>query len=266
MPASYPVGLIRTPGEPLALSSTVASLGIPPNAYQALLYNPSTDFRLHLNPAILAVVFYDVSNSAGARYEQSSGSGVSLRNDLTDRDTATGTGTAMDAMATGDFLYVCTSDIVGGFRVVIGSANGEAATVAATYRKNDDTWAALTETDGTTAGGASLGQTGSITWTAPTDAKRAVLGGSSGIFTDADAPPIEGFWWRFAFDIALGADVEIDELWTLNKDTSRGYFRAATEYAVSFDRRTIGAIEAALAVGTDTLQITWMRVAGGGPW
>lgn len=262
MPVAYPAGLIRTQGETLALSSTVASLGAPTNAYQVLLYNPGTDFRLHLNPAILSVVFFDVSNSVGARYEQGSGSGVSLLRDLTDRDTGTGTGTAMDAMATGDFLYICTSDVVSGFRIVIGSANAEAAVVAFTYRKNDDTWAALTETDGTDSGGASLAQTGSITWTAPTDAKRAILGGGSGIFTDADAPPIEGFWWRMAFDAALGADVEIDEIWTLNKNTTRGYFRAATEYALSLDRRNVGAIEAALASGTDTLQLTWQVVAG----
>jgi len=261
-PASYPAGAIATPGETLALSTTLASLGMPRNAYQALLYNPSADFRMHLNPAILAVVFYDVSNSAGARYERSSGSGVSLTQDLTDRDTATGTGTAMDAMATGDFLYVVTSDVVGGFRGVIGSANAELATIAASYRKNDDTWAALTETDGTSSGGASLAQTGSITWTAPTDAKRAILGGPSGIFTDADAPAIEGFLWRFAFDIALGADVEIDELWTLNKNTSRGYFRAGIEYPISIDRRNVGALEAVLAAGTSTMELTWTQVAG----
>ena len=260
---SYPAGVYSVPGETLALSTTLASLGIPPNAYQAILYSPGTDFRLHLNPAILGVRFYDVSNSAGARYEADSGSGVSLLHDLTDRDTATGTGTAMDAMATGDFLYICTSDIVGGFRIVIGSANAELATIAATYRKNDDTWAALTETDGTASGGASLAVPGSVTWTAPTDAKRTFLGGGSGIFTDADAPAIEGFWWRIAFDIALGADVEIDEIWTLNKNTSRGYFRGGVEYPISLDRRNVGALEALTAAGTDTLQISWLKVTGG---
>lgn len=265
MPSSYPVGLIRTPGETMALSGTLASVGIPPNAYQALLYNPSTDFRLHLNPAIKGAVFYDASNSAGARFEQNSGtSGISLLQDLIDRDTATGTGTALDSsQADVDFLYLCVSDVIGGLRITIGSANGTASTtLTAEYRKNDDTWADLSPTDGTDSGGVALAQTGSVTWTAPTDWKRAILGGAQGFDTEADAPPIEGFWLRLSWDEALDSDTEIDEIWTLNKATDRGYFRAATEYALSLDRRNVGAIEAVLASGTDTLQLTYMRVAG----
>ena len=257
-PAVYPAGAAKTPGETLALSTTLASLGIPKYAYQALLYNPTADFRMLLNPVILGVQFYDASNAAGARFEND-GSSTTLLEDLIDRDTATGTGTAMDAMATGDFLYIWTSDVVSGFRVVIGSANAELATVAFTYRKTDNTWAGLTETDGTASGGASLAQTGSITWTAPTDALKVSL---RSIVTDNDALAITGYIWRMAFDIALGADVEIDELWTLNKNTDRGYFRAGKEYEVSLDRRNVGAIEAVLASGTSTMELTWVQVAG----
>ena len=262
MGAVYPAGAIRVQGETLSLSSTLASLGAPRNAYQAILYNPATDFRLHLNPAIVAVLFYDASNSAGARFESASGSGVSLTQDLTDRDTGTGTGTAMDSSTTSDFLYVCLSDVSGGLRAVIGSANGSAAGLDVEYRKNDDTWAALADTDGTDSGGATLAVTGSITWTAPTDWKRAILGGPSGIVTDADAPPIEGFWLRLSWDAALDSDTEIDEIWALNKNTSRGYFRAGKEYELSLDRRNVGALEAALASGTDTLEVTWIVTGG----
>lgn len=263
MPSSYPVGLTEVDGETLALSSSLASLGIPSNAYQALVYNPATDFRLKVNPALIGVAFYDASNSAGARFEQASGTGVSLRNDLTDRDTGTGTGTAMDSATTSDFLYLCFSGVIGGVRIVIGSANGTASTtLTAEYRKNDDTWANLTPTDGTDSGGIALAVTGSVTWTAPTDWKRASLGGPQGIVTDVDAPPINGFWLRLGWDEALDSDTEIDEIWALNKDTSRGYFRAATEYALSFDRRSVGAIEAILAAGTDTMELTFLKVAG----
>lgn len=265
MGSSYPVGVKSTPGETLALSSTLASLGVPVNAYQVILYDPSVDFRLALNPAIIAVRFYDASNSAGARFESESGSTASgLLSDLTDRDTATGTGTALDSSTTSDYLYLCTTDVIGGLHVVIGSANGTAATtIIVEYRKNDDTWASLTETDGTASGGIALAQTGAITWTAPTDAKQAFLGGpNSPIATDTDAPAVFGYWWRVTWDEALDSDTEIDEIWTLNKATDRGYFRAGVEYPISLDRRNVGAIEAILASSTDTMQVTWLRTAG----
>ncbi len=333
MGATYPAGAIRTIGETLALSTTAASVGCPPKAYQAIIYNPSVDFRLHLNPAILAVSYYDVSNSAGARFEKYTsttavdgtgtvtGSPVSLASglntitftaagtatvvlptggaavarsgtatlvgtpqtlvagsntldtgattgtviidysptalhtDLTDRNTSTGTATAMDSMATGDFLYICTSDILSGFRVVIGSANDQAAVVAFTYWNG--AWTGLTETDGTDTGGVSLAKTGSITWAAPTDAV-PMSPKVSGNITDADAPGEYGFWWRVAWGAALGTNTEITELWTLNKNTSRGYFRGGQEYNISLDRRNVGAMEAVLAAGTDTAQITWI--------
>ena len=264
MSASYPVGVNRIVGETLALSDTVASLGAPTNAYQVILYDPSVDFRLKVNPKIKAVRFYDASNSAGARYEAGTGTTGSLLSDLTDRDTATGTGTALDSSpASVDYLYLCLSDVVSGVHIVIGSANGTASTtLVAEYRKNDDTWAALTVTDGTASGGIALAQTGAATWTAPTDWKPVALGGPQGIVTDTDAPGDVGFWLRLSWDEALDSDTEIDEIWTLNKATDRGYFRAGVEYPISLDLRSVGAIEAILAAGTDTMQVTWSVVAG----
>lgn len=258
--AVYPAGAVRVQGETLALSSTLASLGAPRGAYQLMLLNPAVDFRLHLNPAITAVLYYDASNSVGARYEHDSGSGVSLLNDLTDRDTATGTGAAMDSGTTSDRLYVCLSDPAGGLRVVIGSANGDASVLTVKYRKNDDTWADITATDGTASGGATFAQTGSITWTVPTDWKRTTLFAIDP--TAPDAPAQNGMWLELSWSVALDADTEIDELWTLNKNTSRGYFRAGQEYSVSLDRRSVGALEAVLASGTDTLEVTWIVAAG----
>ena len=261
--AVYPAGANRITGETLALSSTLASLGAPPHAYQVILYNPAVDFRLNLNPLVVAVVYYDASSAAGSRFELASGSSSAtngtLVDDLTDRDTATGTGTAMDAGTTSDFLYVCTKDIIGGLRAVIGAVNGNAATLTVKYRKSDDTWADISATDGTASGGATLAVTGSITWTVPTDWKRTTLRAA---VSEADSPAIEGYWLQLSWSAALDSDTEIDELWTLNKATDRGYFRAGQEYELSLDRRNVGAIEAVLAAGTDTLEITWIRAAG----
>ena len=64
----------------------------------------------------------------------------------------------------------------------------------------------------------------------------------------------------------LSADVEIANVWTLNKNTNRGYFRGGLEYPISFDARVVGAIEAILESdklpdqsAKDTMEINWIR-------
>lgn len=252
---TYPVGLVRVQGEQLSLSTTIAILGIPPNMHQAKLYVPTSDFRLHLNPRINDVRFYDASATAGSRWK-------SEVVNLTDRDTATGTGSDMNSMTTSDFLYMCFEEPVGGVRATIGNANANAATMTATYRKNDDTWASLTITDGTASGGAPLAVTGNITWTTPTDWKRTSLAVPTGIFglTETDAPGVDGHWVRFAIDAAADSTTSITELASINRDTSRGYFYSGVEYSFSFDLRRLGAIEAILGSGTATMDITWSRL------
>ena len=64
---------------------------------------------------------------------------------------------------------------------------------------------------------------------------------------------------RLTWSGALDSDTEISDIWGLNDATTRGYFRSGVEYAVSFDRRVVGAIEAILASSTDTMQITWTK-------
>ena len=262
MSATYPVGSTNFYGETLALSTTLASLGIPKGYQEAIIVAPSSDFRLAINPALIDAVFYDESASAGSEYKRTGSGGVELVQDLTDRTHvgAAGTGTLLDSSTTSDFLYLCFAEPVGGIRVTIGAANGSTATVAATYRKNDDTWANLSPTDGTASGGATLAQTGSITWSAVTDWKAAQLVGPQGIVTtESEHPTAKGFWMRLAWGGALDSDTEISDIWGLNDATTRGYFQSGTDYSLSFDRRVIGAIEVILASSTDTMQITWTK-------
>ena len=261
--SSYPVGATRNQGETLALSTTVASLGIPPDYHQAIVYNPATDFRLHMNPRILDAVFFDESAATGSEYVNTSSS-VNLVTDLTDRSTGTGTGTTLDSSTTSDFLYICLYEPTAGIRIVIGSANSTAnTTLVGAYRKNDDTWANLSVTDGTASGGVALAQTGAVTWSAKTDWKSAQLVGPHGIADEKNSTSgiggTVGFWMRLSWDEALDSDTEITEIWTLSNDTNRGYYRAGQEYGLSFDRSRVGAVEAVLASGTDTMQITWVR-------
>ncbi len=253
--AVYPAGLTGTSGETLSLSTTLASLGIPGLwTKQAIVYNPAEDFRMHVNPALLAVYFYDASASAGSRF-------INLTEAMTDR-AAEGTGTTMDSATTSDRLYLCFSDIVGGFRVdMTASVNATANNMTVNYW-NGSAWTDSSATDGTDTG-ASLAQDGDVTFTAPTDWVISQLGGPNiGVamsITDTDAPSIRGYWLQVLWSAGLDSDTEIQDLWGLNKDTSRGYFRGGVEYEVSFDRRKVGAIECVLASGTDTLEVTWVR-------
>ena len=67
--ASYPAGTTSIKGDTLALSGTRASIGIPGiETKQAIVYTPSSDFRMHINPAILGIFFYDNSQDAGSEF------------------------------------------------------------------------------------------------------------------------------------------------------------------------------------------------------
>jgi hypothetical protein len=269
MSAAYPAGLVGTHGETLALSTTVASLGIPLGAQQAIVYVPTSDFRLAANPALVAAAFYDASASSGARYKQDGGTGPSLWYDLSDRTQvgAGGTGTLLDSATTSDFLYLCFSEPVSGIHIVIGAANATSNTMAGAYRQNDDSWQTISLTDATDTG-ASLAATGTVIWTAVTDWKATSLYDIE-VLADTnpkdelpykDAPRKNGYWLRLSWDVALDSDTEISDIWALNYGTTRGYYRAGVEYALSFDRRVVGAVEAILASSTATMDITWVKV------
>lgn len=270
--ASYPAGVTSVYGETLKLSTILTSLGIPGiETKQAVIFNPNYDFRLHINPSIMAVLFYDASNGAGARYK-TVGTTASLTRDLTDRSSSTGSGTALDSATTSDRLYICLSDIVSGLYFVIISGNTNVMGGTVNYW-NGTAWTDIGATDYTKRGGCSLGGSDKITWVVPTDWHAAHLGGVNfdtpvmGMnITDKDAPGIYGFWLQFVPDASVSSDVEIAEIWTLNKNTNRGYFHGGEEYHISFDRRYTGAFEAILESSkipdesaTDDMEITWLR-------
>jgi len=142
-------------------------LGAPPDAYQAVLYAPSVDYRLHFNPALLAAFVYDNSQTGAAKWIDVTA--------LVNARGATGTLTYLDSLTTSDRLFLCFSGVTGGFRVVMtASVNGTANNMTANYWNG--AWTSLSVTDGTDTG-ASLAQSGNCTWTAPTDAVMQPLGG-----------------------------------------------------------------------------------------
>ncbi len=169
MGATYPAGIVKGYGEQLSLTTALASLGMPGKEWkQALLYCNSA-FRLHVNPALLAAYIYDNSQTGIAKW-------IDKTRELQDR-AAVGTGTAMDSFTASDRLFLCFSDITGGFRVVVNAANGGSAQSLTCNYWNGSAWTTLSATDGTSDLTRSLTATGSVTWTAPTDAVMTHLGG-----------------------------------------------------------------------------------------
>lgn len=333
MGANYPAGVTSVYGETLALSSSLASLGMPGiETKQAIIYNPLVDFRLHLNPALMAAYVYDDSATGDSKW-------INKSVILQDRASA-GTGTSLDSLPTKDRLFLCFSEVTGGIYVDITDVNGGSAqTITGSYW-NGSAWSTLSVTDNTSDSTRSLASSNTITWTAPTDSVFFTLGGPQNVYgkpyvkidtgvninedldlgeTDItmdgdpatvikagdyiiidtevmyvvssstadslvtvitgalgstaashsntadvyiyniDGPAVSGFWVELKWSVVMDNNTEIGNIWALNKNTNRGYFRLGQEYFLSFDRRNVGSIEVILSSGTDTLQVTWLR-------
>ncbi|KKK89986.1 hypothetical protein LCGC14_2727640, partial [marine sediment metagenome] len=105
--ATYPAGVKSLYGETLALTSSLASLGTPGDeAKQVIVFSPSEDFRLHVNPKMLSAYVYDDSASGASKW-------INKTIILKDR-ASVGTGTSLDSLPTKDRLFLCFSEVTGG--------------------------------------------------------------------------------------------------------------------------------------------------------
>ena len=107
---------------------------------------------------------------------------------------------ALDTYANNECLYICTPIPANRLTFTISLPNGDAAVGTLKYRKSDGTWADTGETDGTIDTGATLGQSGSMTWTHPADEISHYMYGKS------------GFWYQWETDTQLDAEVEITKI------------------------------------------------------
>lgn len=121
-------------------------------------------------------------------------------------DEVTGSGHAqLDALSTaanGDYFYVGYSEPFSGARLTMvgGEVNANAATLAGQYWTGS-AWATMTiASDGTASGGATLAQTGLVTFTLP-------AAGNWALKTINDT---ELYWVRFAVSAAVSATTSVD--------------------------------------------------------
>ena len=83
---------------------------------------------------------------------------------------STSTSAVNSLVAVTDFIYLFSDQKFNHLYLDLTNLNTTATSVVTgKYRKNDDTWAAISLTDGTVAGGIAFAQDGAISWTSPGD-------------------------------------------------------------------------------------------------
>src|SRR3990167_5547988 len=175
---------------------------------------PTLAVVVALAPRIAQAWFYDAS--ATSKWIDLLGG----QNAIVNRQVAGDTSTTLDAMQTGDKIYLGTFEPHGGVFVDMDASavNGNASTLSLKYSKNDDTFAVQAITDGTASGGATLAQDGNITLDAiPTTWDAVHL---RTLLSDVTAPPAVLYWVEFSISAALSADVEVEEFAAFHQDSA----------------------------------------------
>lgn len=108
---------------------------------------------------------------------------------------------ALDTYANGHCVFFKCPMPAKSITITVPAPNGNASVASIYYKKSDGTWAAVSGlSDGTSSGGATLAQSGTISWTMPTDLIPNYAYGSS------------GFWYQLRVSAALDAEVEISKV------------------------------------------------------
>lgn len=168
------------------------------------------------------------------------------------QDASTGTDVVLSSLATSGAVWVGSHIPFRGVSIDVDAANGNAATVAATYWTTGATMASLTVTDGTASGGATFAVDGTITWTVPTDWQAAPLATVAGIAAGVQIPQkAEALYWvRFTVNAALDSSTTQNSWIAMNRSTAYHELIAeAPEIALAVRRGSGG--HAAVELKTD---------------
>jgi len=215
--------------------------------FDGVIMECDTAWRRALAPALLEVLYYDTSAGTYTSYWSEATDGGSTGH------------VPLDAMATGDYLYLGFAEPVRGFYIDIGdnanannvdldveyssTAVGQGATLAWTDVSDDS--------DGTDDSG-TLAVDGVYTWTVPSDWVRTTLG------THAIPLYRKCYWIRFCPTGALSAAVDLNQIIPVYKNTNYAYMMAATSYVEQLNTTRNGGF---VMSGTNTkiVYLTWLK-------
>ena len=128
--------------------------------------------------------------------------GEDYTNEVTDSDTSrVAVLNSLNTLAAFNAFYVCTEVPANSLTATMVNLNSIASVLAGQYWKSDGTWASMSGlSDGTALTGVTLGQSGTITWTHPTDEIPHYQFGRT------------GYWYRFNVSVQLDATVSIAQV------------------------------------------------------
>jgi len=166
------------------------------------------------------------------------------------------TATYNSMVATNDFLYVGCDVPFRGVYVNVVNANGTASVLSAFYW-DGSAWTGLTETDGTTSGGATLAIDNAITWTMPTDWAKTNVNGVG-----------PHFWVRMNSDGGTDSATSIAEVIPMpvqpsvstvigGADTPILVASAVAAERYWFDPENVGGVEITAAT-TEVVRVEWL--------
>lgn len=235
---TYSQPVVEFHGEALTTGTAVLAVGIPPGCNE-VMFNGAAAHRVQFGPRL---VFMGKTTDNAATF-------TNYTAEVTDRDTATvAVLSGLDIAANGDYWYLVSDRKFAGATITMGSAVNGTASVMTGYYWNG-AWTNATITDGTANGGATLAQTGNITFTPAADWVKTDLGPYKNVYVI-----------RFQVSVALDASTEIAEvaLHCYITNAAYGYFALTTDYVMGIDVSETGSL-CASAAAPSTLNVTWMR-------
>lgn len=261
-----PLGELRTASAAAGgtvLSTTPVLIQLLPGTRRLFIegrnYSTAVVAQLAFNPYLIVLKTTDalatVTDYSEAAQDASTGTVLTL--------------SSLDTLANGDYLLIGSHLPFRGVSIDAQAVNSNASALTVKYRKTDDTWADISATDNTAIGeppAASMAQDGTVTWTVPTDWKKASL-------TDIGSPaPGAGvvqrseplYWTRWEWSAALDSSVTLNSLLALNRSTAYGELVTGRvmELAVHRGVRGIGCIEARTDAGTANLIVNAATAPG----
>ena len=188
-----------------------------------------------------------------------SGNMTDYSSESQDADTATSvTLSSQNTEGNNNFLYVGSHLPFRGVDIDVDSTNGTSSTLTVDYW-NGSAWADISDTDGTSSGGASLAQDGQVTWSVPSgwtaDSLVDIGDASSAVSVHVGTQDI--YWTRWTFSAQLDSSVTLDHMLSLNRSTSYSELLVgqAFEMGVTMGPGGYGCIEALMNAGTGNLVV-----------
>lgn len=225
----------------LTLSSTVPQYIARQPGFRYVDMYGSAAFKWQPTPGITVVLYY---TGATGVYK-----GLTERYKDYVTDKVSTTHMPLDAMLTGDKVYLCLTDTITGLYITIDGTNKNAidATLDVEYW-NGTAWTDVAnDVDATKTGNATLNKTGAYTFDVPSDAETTVNG-------------ITGRWIRFNPSTTLSATIDIIEIIPICKGANYLIVPATTRHRENLHFVKASGIQVLSVTATPTLDITWLRV------